>query len=98
MSAYGFVLVFICLFDLLFTVAGIKANLIIEKGPLLAWYYQAFGLAGLVGTKIWLNLCSIFVLETAYKQNWLKPKQYRTVIILYIVILLGGSLLTTFFV
>jgi hypothetical protein len=96
MSTYGFVLVFICLFDLLFTVAGIKANLIIEKGPLLAWYYQAFGLVGLAGAKIWLNLCSIFVLETAYQRNWIESKQYQTAIILYLVILLSGSLLTTF--
>ncbi|PIQ66424.1 MAG: hypothetical protein COV96_01400 [Candidatus Zambryskibacteria bacterium CG11_big_fil_rev_8_21_14_0_20_42_18] len=63
MSKLGKVLMLVCLLDLGITLALVTMGIAVEANPLLNYYLEKWGSAGLVISKMWFVLIPIFVLE-----------------------------------
>ncbi|MBI5079316.1 hypothetical protein HZB06_01405 [Candidatus Wolfebacteria bacterium] len=77
MSKYGKILVGLCLADLLLTVFCIKFGFAIEASSFLLFYFNNFGLAGFVASKLYMNALSIFALEATFRFRLMPEKKMR---------------------
>jgi hypothetical protein len=95
MSRLGMVLAGICLFDLAGTMLGIHFGYVREANPTLHYYFEYWGLLGLVFSKMFLTVIPIFVLEAFIKSRLISAGRmqtlYQTAILGYLVILIGGT-------
>ena len=97
MSIYGSVLLCLCSIDLLFTTIGIQAGYCTEYNPFLLWYLGITGIYGLIVIKLFLNSCSLFAVEMAYRYRIGNPKikietWYRVALVTYFIGIIIGLL------
>jgi len=95
MSNEGVVLAGICLSDLAGTMLGIHFGYMKEANPTLHYYFEQWGLLGLVFSKMFLTIVPIFVLEAFIKSRLINAKRmqvlYQAAIFGYLVVLVGGA-------
>jgi len=85
MSAYGEILLCICLWDLMTTTVCLNLfspGDFFEAGPILSLYFNQFGIIGLVVGKLLINGLSIFILEAL---GWLPNQNKKRLKFLYLV-------------
>lgn len=94
LSKLGIILTSICLLDLIGTIFAIHFGYGKERNPILAYFFERWGLTGLALSKILLTIVAISIFETILKFNLTSRQKvemcYKIAIWGYLLILIGS--------
>lgn len=95
MSRLGKLLLLVCLLDLAATLWLIHFANASEMNPILNYYLKEWGTIGLIGSKMWLVLMPLFVIETGTRHCPYARRRsglyYGSVIGLYVLLFTGAN-------
>ena len=65
----GKICILLNFFDWLFTIAGLKMNILEEKNFIQHWYYSSFGIFGMVAFKLLVVTLLILAVEFSWRNS-----------------------------